>query len=142
MFHRVGCREQGGEQAPHAQVAGAKALREYALEHEVATGGLNALWKIFSARSRKEGARARADAPQSGLCTAGLSHPRLHRNAPRAGALNKAVSVWVVDKRPQGMLGALSPTEREAVLAVARADAQALSRMKHPAIVQVGARCS
>ena len=38
------------------QVAGAKALREYALEHEVATGGLNALWKIFSARSRKEGA--------------------------------------------------------------------------------------
>ena len=38
------------------QVAGAKALRDYALEHEVATGGLNSLWKIFSARSRKEGA--------------------------------------------------------------------------------------
>ena len=37
------------------QVAGAKALRDYALAEEVATGGLNGLWKIFSARSRKEG---------------------------------------------------------------------------------------
>ena len=54
-----------------------------------------------------------------------------------AGSLNRAVSVWVVDKRPQGLLGTLSPSEREAVLAVARADAAALARLKHPAVVQV-----
>lgn len=38
-----------------AQVAGTKALRDYVLEVEVASGGLNGLWKIFSAHSRKEG---------------------------------------------------------------------------------------
>ena len=57
-----------------------------------------------------------------------------------AGSLNRAVSVWVVDKRPQGLLGTLSPGERDTVLAVARADAAALARLKHPAVVQVGVR--
>ena len=57
-----------------------------------------------------------------------------------AGALNKAVSVWVFDKRPQALMGALSPAEREAVMAIARADAAALVRMKHPAVVQVRTR--
>lgn len=38
------------------QVAGAKALRDYVLEGQVATAGLNDIWKVYSARSRKEGA--------------------------------------------------------------------------------------
>ena len=37
------------------QVAGAKALRDYALEGQVATAGVNDIWKVYNARSRKDG---------------------------------------------------------------------------------------
>ena len=38
------------------QVTGTpKALREYTLQGQTATGGLNGCWKIFSAKAKKEG---------------------------------------------------------------------------------------
>ena len=38
------------------QVTGTpKALREYSLQGQTATGGLNGCWKIFSAMAKKEG---------------------------------------------------------------------------------------
>lgn len=32
-----------------------KALREYSLQGQTATGGLNGCWKIYSAKAKKEG---------------------------------------------------------------------------------------
>lgn len=39
-----------------SQVTGTpKALREYSLQGQTATGGLNGCWKIFAAKGKKEG---------------------------------------------------------------------------------------
>ena len=37
------------------QVLGARVLRDYQLGGLVATGGVNGVWKIYAARSKKEG---------------------------------------------------------------------------------------
>ena len=56
-----------------------------------------------------------------------------------AGTHSKAVSVWVVDKKVQGggQLGQLTQPDWDAVITVAKNDATALTRLKHPAVVQV-----
>ncbi|KAK9916801.1 hypothetical protein WJX75_007226 [Coccomyxa subellipsoidea] len=53
-----------------------KALREYSLQGQTATGGLNGCWKIYSAKAKKEG----------------VAHP--------------AVSIWILDKRSMAEAGA------------------------------------
>lgn len=55
-----------------------------------------------------------------------------------AGVHNKAVSVWVIEKKTHGgQLSHISQQDWDTVLAAARSDATALTRLKHPAIVQV-----
>ncbi|KAK9813184.1 hypothetical protein WJX72_010231 [[Myrmecia] bisecta] len=55
-----------------AQVVGAKCLREYTIGQQTCCGGASGVWKIHSARSRKEGARL------------------------------SSVSVWILEKRALG----------------------------------------
>ncbi len=46
------------------QVTGtAKALREFSLQGQTATGGLNGCWKIFTAKAKKEGKPSTGPAP-------------------------------------------------------------------------------
>ena len=53
------------------QVTGtAKALREFSLLGQTATGGLNGCWKIFTAKAKKEGKPSTGPAPVEELCTA------------------------------------------------------------------------
>ena len=59
---------------PPLQVVGAKVLRDYAIGVQVATGGSGGLWKIFDARSKKE------------------------------GVPSVLVSIWILDKRPPSNL--------------------------------------
>ena len=40
---------------PILKVVGARCLRDYSLQGQVATGGLHGVWKIFAARSKKDG---------------------------------------------------------------------------------------
>ena len=42
------------------QVVGARCLRDYTLQGQTATGGLNGIWRIYSARCRKEGGQSLA----------------------------------------------------------------------------------
>ena len=57
---------------------------------------------------------------------------------PTAGTHNRAVSVWVLEKKVHGgQLGNITQQDWDAVVTVARNDATALVRLKHPAVVQV-----
>lgn len=60
---------------------------------------------------------------------------RLTRLVNHAGAQNKVVSVWILDKRPPSSVG--SGGRWEQVVELCRKDAAALTRLKHPAIVKV-----
>ncbi len=38
---------------------GARCLRDYSLQGQIATGGLHGVWKVFAARSKKDGEQSR-----------------------------------------------------------------------------------
>lgn len=90
-----------------SQVVGAKCLREYTVQGLTGSAGPGSLWKIFAARSRKEG----------------TSHP--------------LASVWILDKRAVTEASRGSARVAEAFLQLCRKDAANLAKLKHPNVVRL-----
>ncbi|PRW61454.1 SCY1 2 [Chlorella sorokiniana] len=98
------------------EVLGAQCLLDYQLGQQVASSGPLGLWKIYLARSKKE------------------------------GSLHPVVSAWVLDKRAltqteelyggghHGSLARPSQRRLEAFIEQCRRDVQALARLKHPGV--------
>jgi len=160
------CRDEGTTQSR---------IKITSVQGQVATGGLHGVWKIFSARSKKEGESVMVNTPRlffhnrcplKHVCTSWSSQIRKHlvvsilnlscwelwgadpwhsfgplrqprdtRLCCKAGAQNKVVSAWILDKRPPA--GVSGSGRWEAVVELCRKDAAALTRLKHPSIVKV-----
>ncbi|KAL3160085.1 hypothetical protein ABBQ32_010866 [Trebouxia sp. C0010 RCD-2024] len=90
-----------------SQVVGAKCLREYTVQGLTGSAGPGNMWKIFAARSRKEG----------------TSHP--------------LASVWILDKRAVTEASRGSARVAEAFLQLCRKDAANLAKLKHPNVVRL-----
>ncbi|KAL6784464.1 hypothetical protein ACKKBF_B01895 [Auxenochlorella protothecoides x Auxenochlorella symbiontica] len=100
------------------EVGGARCLQDYALQAQVATGGPQGLWRIYTAQAKK------SDAPF------------------------QVVSAWILDKRAltesdtggggrQGGLTRPSTKRLEAFLEQCRRDVQHLARLKHPLVLRL-----
>lgn len=90
------------------EVLGAQCLLDYQVGPQVASSGPLGLWKVYSARSKKEGepwrgpvAVARWPALGNDPCL--IAHPCFNCSytpfPPPPGALHPLVSAWVLDKR-------------------------------------------
>ena len=147
------------------QVAGARLLREYAVQSQAATGGLECCWKIFSAKQRRAGEFAGAAVdPTTWKChalafcctqsyyretTSGQAlafSERGHECRPfnvafaidtedAKGPGASLVSVWILEKRT--FTEGLSPPQVETHLTALRRDIQMLTKLKHPSLLQV-----
>ncbi|KAL0038526.1 hypothetical protein WJX77_009542 [Trebouxia sp. C0004] len=89
------------------QVVGAKCLREYTVQGLTGSAGPSCMWKIFAARSRKE------------------------------GVSNPSASVWILDKRSVTDASKGNPKIAEAFLQLCRKDAASLAKLKHPHVVRL-----
>lgn len=124
-----------------SQVVGAKCMRDYTVQGLTGSAGPGNLWKIFSARSRKEGSCSsmRLACPKTLVRwnLTSLSSSKIQMCEASAGTSHPVASVWILDKRAVTEASRGSGRVAEAFVQICRKDAANLAKLKHPNVVQL-----